>query len=100
MTAYILSQEARNDLREIKSYIAADNLEAARRMIAEFRRAFRALARMPGMGHTRLDVTARPLRFWPVGSYLIIYQPRTRPLEIVAVLHGRRNVARILSERR
>ena len=37
--------------------------------------------------------------FWPVRSYLVIYRPERRPLEIVAVLHGRRNVRKLLEER-
>jgi len=34
-----------------------------------------------------------------VYSYLIVYRPESRPLEIVSILHGRRDVARILTER-
>ena len=47
MSGYILSQEARNDLREIKDFIAEDSIGAARRLIGEFREAVRKLARMP-----------------------------------------------------
>ena len=34
-----------------------------------------------------------------VNSYLIVYRPETRPLQIVALLHGNRDVERILTER-
>jgi len=37
--------------------------------------------------------------FYKVFSYLIIYQPGSKPLQILSVLHGRRNVARILRQR-
>jgi antitoxin ParD1/3/4/toxin ParE1/3/4 len=36
------------------------------------------------------------VKFWPVYSYLIVYSPDTRPLEIVRVLHGARDIAPIL----
>jgi plasmid stabilization system protein ParE len=98
MSGYILSQEARNDLREIKNYIAADSIEAARRLMSEFRQAFRKLSKTPGIGRARGDLTNRPVLFKPVRSYLIIYRRRI-PLEIVAVLHGKRNIRRILRER-
>lgn len=49
-------------------------------------------AEMPRKGHVRDDLTAEPLRFWPVFSYLIIYRPKTSPVEIVRVLDRRRNV--------
>ena len=99
MSRYILSQEARNDLREIKDYIAEDSIEAARRLMSEFRQAFRKLSKTSGIGHTRGDLTNKPVLFKPVRSYLIIYRQRIQPLEIVAVLHGKRNLKRILRGR-
>lgn len=56
------------------------------------------LAQSPGLGHTRDDLTSLPLRFWPVFSYLIVYDPARRPIEIVRVLHGARDLRRILPE--
>jgi antitoxin ParD1/3/4/toxin ParE1/3/4 len=50
----------------------------------------------PGIGHLRPDLTDADGRFWPVFKYLVIYRPDTKPLEIVRVLHGRRDVERIL----
>jgi plasmid stabilization system protein ParE len=44
---------------------------------------------MPEMGHTRQDLIDRPLKFWNVYSYLIVYDPATSPLAVVAILHGR-----------
>ena len=37
--------------------------------------------------------------FFPVYSYLIVYRPRTEPLQVAAILHGRRDVERILKGR-
>jgi hypothetical protein len=44
------------------------------------------------MGHYRGDLVAEPLRFWRVREYLIIYRSEKRPLEIVRVLHAKRDV--------
>src|SRR5579862_6434594 len=81
MRQVVLSQEARHDLREIKNYIAMDSIAIARRVIPEFRQAFRELGKTPGIGHTRQDLTRRPVLFWPVRSYLIIYRSRVQRLE-------------------
>ena len=54
------------------------------------------LARNPKLGHLRGDLTSTPVRFWPVYSYLIIYDPATRPLEVVRILSGYRDVAALL----
>jgi plasmid stabilization system protein ParE len=51
---------------------------------------------MPEIGHTRADLTARPVKFWSVYSYLIVYDPANVPLTVVAVLHGARDVENIL----
>jgi hypothetical protein len=32
-------------------------------------------------------------------NYAIVYRPETMPLEIVAVVHGKRNIRRILKQR-
>ena len=59
----------------------------------------RALASDPGIGHRRSDLTAAPVRFFAVYSYLIVYRPSTKPLQIVALLHGARDVLTLLKKR-
>jgi antitoxin ParD1/3/4 len=56
------------------------------------------LADNPGIGHVRRDLTDADVRFWPVFKYLVIYRPNTKPLEIIRILHGRRDVKRLLGE--
>ena len=82
MRRVVVSKQARHDLREIKNYIAEDSIANARRVLAEFRDAFLELGKTPGMGHTRQDLTKRPVLFWPVRSYLIVYRSGVQPLEI------------------
>jgi antitoxin ParD1/3/4/toxin ParE1/3/4 len=91
MTGYVLSVDADLDLDEIWEYIADDDVDAADRWIGRLFDAFEALARTPGMGHKREDLTDYPVVFWPVGSYLIIYRAEHRPIEIVAVAQGSRD---------
>ena len=91
MTGYAFHPEARRDLDEIWDYIAADNFQAADRVIAEILNALRDLVRFPHRGHRSPDLTSRPLRFIRVRQYLVAYAPEEKPLWVVAVLHGRRN---------
>ena len=94
--------EARDDLDEIREYIAQDSPDAADRLVDEIVDAVAALAAMPGMGHRRTDLTDLPLRFWAVRSYLMAYAPSETPLLIAAVVDGRRDpetLAAILTER-
>lgn len=97
MAAFVLSPEARDDLRSIREYIRPDSPKAARKVLAELRRAMERLAELPELGHLREDLATELLRFWPVYSYLIVYRPDAQPLAIVRVLSGYRDVAEILS---
>lgn len=60
-------------------------------MREEIQNAIRALVPFPSTGHTRPDLTARPLRFIVVHEYLIAYAPEESPLWVIALMHGRRN---------
>jgi antitoxin ParD1/3/4/toxin ParE1/3/4 len=94
---YVLSPERRDDLREIRDYLAGQGARRlARYVLQEITAAFRLLASHPEAGHLRSDLTPLPVKFWPVFSYLIVYDPGARPLAIVRVLHGRQDVAAIL----
>jgi len=78
---------------------AEDNIDAADRWIERLFDAFDALARAPGMGHKREDLTAYPILFWPVGTYLILYRVKRERIEIVAVTQGARDIPAFLRER-
>ena len=93
---YVLGIDAAQDLESIWEYIAVDKIDAADRWIGKLFDAFEALARTPGMGHHREDLTDYPVLFWPVGAYLIIYRGEARPIEIVAVTQGSRDIPSFL----
>jgi antitoxin ParD1/3/4/toxin ParE1/3/4 len=57
------------------------------------------LARTPGGGHWRKDLTGEPVKFFSVYSYLIVYRPKTKPLQVVAILQGHRDVEQLLRDR-
>ncbi|GAA5251944.1 hypothetical protein KNCP2_02320 [Candidatus Rickettsia kedanie] len=48
--------------------------------------AFDKLANNPNMGSKREDLTNKPLRFWIVYNYYIIYAPNTSPLQILRII--------------
>ena len=93
---YQLTSSAQQDVDRITDFIAADNVDAALRVHDALEEAFRHLTERPGMGHIRADLTVRPLKFWSVFSYLVVYDPASTPLTVVAVLHGARDVENIL----
>jgi plasmid stabilization system protein ParE len=91
VSGFVLHPGAYTDLDEIWEYIAADNLIAADRVLDEIRQMLRSLVAFPHQGHSRPDLTARPLRFQSVRDYVIAYAADEKPLIVIAVLRGRRS---------
>ena len=99
MSSYQLTPQAVDDLFEIWSYIASDDPAAADRVEEAVYDACALLADNPLAGRIREDLTALPLRFWvvqPYRNYWIVYDPDSRPLQVIRVLHGARDLPRLL----
>jgi len=97
---YVLSPEAADDLVRIWRYVSAQTtVAAADRVEAAILDRIVFLASAPGVGHWRKDLTDKPVKFFPVYSYLIVYLSETKPLQIVSILHGRRDLRRVLKKR-
>ncbi|MBV8809274.1 MAG: type II toxin-antitoxin system RelE/ParE family toxin [Acidobacteriaceae bacterium] len=102
MRAYALTALAKADIFEIWAYIAEASETAADRVEQAIYDACGFLAEGRSRGHLRPDLTNRSLRFWTLTrypNYTVVYRPDTSPLQVVAVLHGKRNIRRILKER-
>jgi plasmid stabilization system protein ParE len=82
---------AAQDITDIWTFIADNSPHAAGRFREQILAAIRALVPFPHQGHTRPDLTSRPLRFISVREYLIAYAPDENPLWVLAVMHGRRS---------
>ena len=102
MSGYVLTPRAKADIFDIWAYIAGHNQDAADRVEQAIFDACAFLAEAPVRGHSRPDLTARPLRFWTLSrypNYVIVYRPEKAPLRIVAVMHGKRDIQHILKQR-
>src|SRR5580698_9194862 len=102
MTGYALTPLAKADIFHIWSYIADDNEDAADRVEQAIYAACAFVAEAPLRGHSRPGLTTRPLRFWTLTrypNYSVVYRPETAPIEIVAIIHGKRNIRRVLKQR-
>jgi antitoxin ParD1/3/4/toxin ParE1/3/4 len=98
MTRFVLTRPAEQDLDEIKSFLVATAGPAiTRRVLKEIRGALNLLGAKPGSGHVRTDLTSRPVKFWPIYSYLVVYDPQAEPIQVIRVLHGMRDVEDILN---
>ena len=101
MASFRLTPDAIDDVDTIWRFIFKDNSAAADAVEEEIKSACALLAREPYRGHVRSDLTRLPVRFWTLPkypNYMIIYKPDSRPVEIVRILHGMRNIKQILGK--
>jgi toxin ParE1/3/4 len=94
--------QAEADLLDHFTFIGADSRAAAIRFLEAANKAFQSLARMPGMGGRWRGGKRQTggLRVWPIPrfrKYLIFYRELENGIEVVRVLHGSRNLGRLLS---
>ena len=97
MASFRLTREAIEDLDAIWLYIYKSNPRAADAVEEEIPSACASLAQSPLQG--RPDLAKLPVRFWTLTkypNYMVVYNPDARPLTILRVLHGMRDLKRLL----
>jgi plasmid stabilization system protein ParE len=96
MRAWEFTPRAKHDLFEIWDYIAKDNPQAADRVAQAIFLACELLSNSPLAGKVREDLAPAPLRFWlvhPYVNYCVVYNPESKPLQIIRIIHGARDLA-------
>lgn len=96
---FVLTPEAKSDLRAILLDIAEDSPDTAERIRAEFYAELQKLVQNPGIGHYHDELLSRKYRFWNFYKYVIAYAWEAKPIQIISVVHGARELAVFLSLR-
>jgi len=91
MAALFFTRQAREDLIDIWLHIAADDPGAADRVLDRLELAAMNLTENPRMGPARDDIR-QGLRYLVSDTYLILYRIVKDGVEIVRVVHGRRDL--------
>lgn len=93
---YVLSEAAQSDVDALASFVFEQSPHAALKLVDAVESGFMFVAASPRAGRSCPQWGISGLRFWKVYSYLIIYRSDVRPVEIVRVLHGARDVAVVM----
>ena len=89
-------EQAKNDLIEIKRYIASN--ESALRYMQKLRQECRRLATLPGMiGRSRPELM-EGIRSIPSGNYVILFRYNGPYLEIISIIEGHRDIEELFSK--
>lgn len=87
----VLSAAARADLLDLWAYVAADDQRTADTMLDRVLEVAQKLAEWPEMGRERPEL--RPdIRSSAVGSHILFYRVQQETLELVRIVHGRRDI--------
>jgi toxin ParE1/3/4 len=96
------SPEALRDLDGIASFLQQADHDVAHRFLRAAERAFALLAAQPLMGQAYPHPRHSELRVWPIRrrfrKYLVFYRPIPGGVDIVRVLHGARDLPRVLQD--
>lgn len=93
MIKFVISLQARQDLDDIWFYIAKDSASNANKVEDAIVERLYLIAEHPSIGHVRVDVGDKSIRFFSVYDYLIGYRLKGDFVEIVRVVSGYRDVA-------
>jgi plasmid stabilization system protein ParE len=97
-TLHRRSGRRRRSQADLAYLLGEAGLAVANRIQEELVDAFEGLADIPSKGHRRSDLTSRDVLFFSVYQCMIVYR-RATMVEIVAVLHGKRDLKRLLKAR-
>ncbi|MAF09454.1 plasmid stabilization protein [Candidatus Poribacteria bacterium] len=97
MPGYVIAPKAQLDLDDIWDAISDDDVAAADRLANGFQARFRLLAHFPRLGRSRDDIL-NGLRCFPHRRYLILYRLIDGGVEVVHVVHGARDIARLFDD--
>jgi len=85
------SVPARNDLKLIYDYIAKDSKYYARNVIQEIVAKTETLTELSEIGRIVPEISDQNIRELIVYSYRLIYETSGAGVEILAIIHGRRD---------
>jgi toxin ParE1/3/4 len=95
MPILVITDRAELDLAEIGRFIAEDNPINASHFIQRLKKSFWLLAGRPQMGRARSELSST-LRSITFNNYITFYEIIDNGVRIVRVLHGMRDVERIM----
>ena len=91
MAKVLRKPQAESDLVEIWTYIAQDSLNTADKLLDKIDEKSQTLAQSPFIGKAR-DELGPKIHSFPIGNYVLFYQPIEDGVEIIRVLHGARDI--------
>ncbi len=96
----VVTRYAKKQMDAILDYIEIEerNTKGAHTVMRAFYKAFESIETLPLAGRERPEVTDRPLRFWNVLSYVVVYDPAVLPTRVVRIFHSAQDIKSLLAQ--
>jgi toxin ParE1/3/4 len=88
---YIIAPEAAQDLEDISTYYAANNIEAGEKLIDEFEARCKYLVSFPNIGRSYTTIRSY-LRGISFSGHILFYRINQDSIEILRVVRGNRDL--------
>ena len=82
---------ARNDLKQIHTYVARDSRYYANKVVHEIVAKARSMESFPERGRVVPEIEDTNIRELFIYSYRLIYEKTTDEIQVLAVIHGKRD---------
>ena len=99
MSPYQIADEAIDDFFDALDFIASYSPQAASGWQARMLQAFDVLGEWPQSGKIRPEFAPPSVRFWIEGDFVVLYDPSSTPLAIIAVLQGAQDLTTLIAKR-
>jgi len=102
MSSYRLTRRADADLEDIKNYLTEHAPSALNRVLNALKRSLQFLAEHPDAGTLREDLKTKLRSFTarrPAHNYVIYFRKQRGGIQVVAILHGSRDVEAVFELR-
>src|SRR5262245_48631769 len=97
MLPVVRTEQAERDLTQLLEYLEKQSPPAAERLAEAFDARCGTLSQLPEMGRQRDDL-APGLRSIVVRPYVLFYRVTADAVQVIRILHGKRDVDRIMRE--
>lgn len=98
MSRVLRSESVERDLLDIWFHIARDNESAADRLLRRIEQRCFVYSTQPLLGERRPELSDTA-RSFPVGNYVVIYEPIEDGIALLLVSQGARDIGRLFEER-
>lgn len=89
----VWSYPARADLKRIHDFISSDSAHYAKKVVQEIREKTSILNELPNIGKVVPEISDPSVRELHLYSYRIIYQIQKSNIQVLAVVHARRDIS-------